>query len=136
LQRIVAAGCQENKKMKRKLLVTLVAFALSPIACKKDSPKSNTDNVLIRIENATAENFSNFTLNGFHFGGIASGDTSAYQRFKNVPPLPFANDIAINDRYLYILDMGHVQFLLNGKYRMKVVTDTTPSRYQASFVRE
>src|SRR5262245_8535027 len=92
-----------KKKMKMKLFVASVAFVLSLFGCSKTS--SNNDEVFIRVENATSDNFSNFTLNGTDFGSITSGDTTSYRQFKNVWPYPFANEIAINNSYLYIIDI-------------------------------
>jgi hypothetical protein len=119
--------------MKRKLPITFIVFMLSLIACTKTS--SNTDKVF-RIENATAENFSNFSLNATEFGSITSGDTSKYLRFKDVLPYPFANLIAINNSVIYIVDVVPTPFMKNGNYLMKVVSDTSPYRYQASFIKE
>jgi hypothetical protein len=116
--------------MRRKLPITFIVFVLSLNACTKTS---NTDQVFIRIENATAENFSNFTLNATEFGGITSGDTSKYLRCKDVLPIPFANLIAINNNAIYIVDVVPTPYMKNGNYLMKVVSDTLPYRYQASF---
>jgi hypothetical protein len=137
MQRFVVIRCQEEKKMKRKLLIVFVIFGLSLSACKKTAPATtDTDKVFIRIENATAGNFSNFTLNRTQFGAVAVGDTSSYLRFKDVLPFPFANEIAINNTYRYIIEIFPTVYLENGNYLMKVVSDTLPWRYQASFIKE
>ena len=120
--------------MKRKLPLTFIVFVLSLIACTKHS--SNTDSVLIRIENATSESFTNLSLNESDFGSIAGGDTSGYVRCKNVWPYPFANNLAINNRYIYFQCTVPMSCLVNGRYLMKVVSDTLPWRYQASFIKE
>jgi hypothetical protein len=118
-------------KMKRKLLIASVAFALSLIACTKANKE-----VFIRVENATSEDFSNFTFAGTDFGGIAKGDTTMYHQFEKILPYPFANDLTINNNYLYIEDLLHnTPFLENGKYLLRVVDDTD-LHYKASFIRE
>ena len=120
--------------MKRSLPITFIVFVLSLIACTKSS--SNTDEVFIRIENATAENFSSFTLNATEFGSITSGDTSTYFSCKKVLPIPFANLIAINNNILYIVDVVPTPYMKTGYYLMKVVSDTSSYRYTASFIKE
>ncbi|MFT3705282.1 MAG: hypothetical protein QM802_23140 [Agriterribacter sp.] len=104
------------------------------ISCRKN--ESNTDKVFIRIENATTNNFVNFTLNTAQFGVIPTGDTSAYIRCENILPVPFANFIAINDTSSYIIDMEPTPYLMNGNYLMKVVNDTLPYKFRASFIKE
>ena len=120
--------------MKSRLPIIFIIFVLSQVACAKTS--SNTDEVFIRIENATAENFSNFTLSAAQFGGIPSGDTSKYVRCKDVLPVPFANLIAINNIVIYIVDLVPTPYMSNGNYLMKVVSDTSSYRYRASFIKE
>ncbi len=122
------------EKMKKKLPITFIVFVFLLIACTKTS--SNPDTVFMRIENTTAENFSNFTLNTTEFGSITSGETSKYLRCKNVLPIPFANFIAVNNNAIYIVDVVPTPYLKNGRYLMKVVSDTMPYRYQASFIKE
>jgi len=117
-----------------KLPIACIVCVLLLIACTKKS--SNPNIVYIRIENATAENFSNFTLNATEFGGITSGDTSKYIPCKNVLLIPFSNFIAVNNSAIYIVDVVPTPYLENGNYLMKVVSDTLPYRYQASFVKE
>ena len=116
-----------------KLLIAVVFFALVLGACEKNS--SNTDRVLIRIENTTGENFSNFRLNEMDFGSIASGDTTVYRRLRNVLPYPFANDILVNNQYIYFQDIVPTPYMVNGTYLMKVVSDSV-WRYRASFIKE
>jgi hypothetical protein len=120
--------------MKINVAITFIGFVLSLIACTKTS--SNADEVFVRIENATAEDFSNLTLNTTEFGSIKSGDTSKYLLCKKVLPIAFANDIAINNNYIYIVDVVPTPYLKNGNYLMKVISDTLPYRYQASFNKE
>jgi hypothetical protein len=117
--------------MKRQQLIASVVFALLLSACTKENKE-----VFIRVENATSENFSNFTFAGTDFGSIAEGDTTIYRRFEKILPVPFANDITINNDYLYITDLIHnTPFLGNGKYLLQVVEDTS-LRYTASFIKE
>jgi hypothetical protein len=134
VQRFIAIHCHDDKKMKRKFPITFIFFVLSLIACTKILSK--TDKVFIRIENTTTENFSNFALNGTDFGGIASGDTSKYVRCEDVLPIPFSNQIAINNNFIYIVDIVPTPYMKNGKYLMKVVKDTLPHRYDATFIEE
>ena len=121
--------------MKVKLFAVLIVFGSLLTGCEKSMVK-NDSKVNIRIENATAENFSNFRLNGTEFGSIASGATTDYHSCKNVWPYPFANEIAVNNNYIYIIDIVPTPYLENGKYRMKVLSDTLPWRYQASIIKE
>lgn len=116
--------------MKRNVLIFFFALLLN--ACTKTS---NTTEVFIRIENATDEDFSNFTFMGVDFGSIAKNDTTGYLQFKNVLPVPFANDIKINDNYLYIEDIVPSPFLPTGKYLLQVIDDPT-LRFKASFIKE
>lgn len=120
--------------MKKNLSFTFIVFLLSLIACTKNS--SNTDKVFIRVENATTENFHSFTLQASEFGGIASGDTSKYRIFNNILPFPFANLITINNQTPYIVDIVPTPYMKNGSYLMKVIDDTLPYRYRASFINE
>ena len=120
--------------MKKSLPISFIACVLLLIACTKKS--SNTNTVYIRIANATGGNFSNFTLNAAEFGAITNGDTSKYIPCKNVLPIPFANFIAVDNNALYIVDVVPTPYLQTGKYLMKVVSDTLPYRYQASFIKE
>jgi len=120
--------------MKKILPVTYIVCLLLLTACTKKS--SNTNAVYIRIANEKGENFSNFTLNAAEFGGINSGDTSTYILYQNVLPIPFANFIAVNNNAQYIVDVVPTPYLQTGKYIMKVVSDTLPYRYQASFIKE
>jgi hypothetical protein len=120
--------------MKMRLPIIFVAFVLLLVACTKTS--FTTDKVFIRIENTTAENFSNFTLNATEFGGIRSGDTTKYFLCKDVLPIPFSNLIAINNKLIYILDIVPTPYMKNGNYLMKLVNDTSSFRYRASFIKE
>src|SRR5664279_4260413 len=120
--------------MKKILPITCIVCVLLLIACTKKSSDANT--VYIRIANATGGNFSNFTLNAAEFGNITSGDTSKYILCQNVLPIPFANFIAVNNNALYIVDVVPTPYLQTGKYLMKVVNDTLPYRYRASFIKE
>ena len=52
-----------------------------------------------------------------------------------VLPYPFANLIAINGNYLYILDIVPTPFLESGKYLLQVEDDSA-FRYKASFIKE
>lgn len=92
--------------------------------------------MFIRIENATTDNFLNFTLNKAEFGAIPPGDTSQYIRCENILPIPFANFIAVNHTALYIVDVTPTPYMMNGNYLMKVVNDTLPYRYRADFIKE
>lgn len=135
LQRFINTSCQyKKKKMKRNFLVGFTALTLILFACKKDV--SNSDKVYIRVENATSEGLNSFTLGATEFGAITSGDTSKYYLCKDVLPFPFANYIAINSQQIYIIDIVPTPFLSNGNYLMKVVSDTLPWRYKASFIKE
>jgi len=121
--------------MMLKLFVVFISFELLFTGCKK-SQSFVDSRVTIRIENATSENFSNIRLNGTEFGSITSGATSVYHSCKNVWPYPFANDLAINNTYIYIIDIVPTPYLEMGKYRMQVLSDTLPWRYKASFIKE
>lgn len=134
MQPFIANHCQKEKKMKIKLPLICIIFILSLNACKKAT--INTDEVYIRIENTTTEYFNNFALNGYEFGSIAGGDTSKYVLCKTILPIPFANLIAVNNNPIYIVDIVPTPYLTTGKYLMKVVSDTTSFRYQASFIKE
>ena len=120
--------------MKRRLHITSLSLVLSLLACTKTS--SNNDEVFIRIANASSVNFSNFVFMDKDFGSIANGDTTIYQQFEKVLPLPFANFVSIDSNSLYIIDVAATPFLANGKYLMQVVDDTLPWRYKASFIKE
>ncbi len=111
-----------------------IVFVLLFLACTKSA--SDTDEVLIRIENATTDDFTSFRLNATEFGSITGGDTSKYLLCRKILPAPFANEIAINNNYLYILDIVPTPYLKNGRYLMKVVSDTLPHRYKATFIKE
>ena len=121
--------------MRLKLFIVFIAFGYLLTGCKK-SQSTDDIKVNIRIENATPENFSNFRLNGTEFGSIASGTTTGYHICKNVWPYPFANDLAVNNTYIYIIDIVPTPYLEKGKYRMQVLIDTLPWRYKASFIKE
>ena len=121
--------------MRLKLFIVFIAFGYLLTGCKK-SQSTDDSKVNIRIENATPENFSNFRLNGTEFGSIASGATTDYRICKNVWPYPFANDHAVNNTYIYIIDIVPTPYLEKGKYRMQVLIDTLPWRYKASFIKE
>jgi len=121
--------------MRLKLFIVFIAFGYLLTGCKK-SQSTDDIKVNIRIENATPENFSNFRLNGTEFGSIASGATTDYRICKNVWPYPFANDLAVNNTYIYIIDIVPTPYMEKGKYRMQVMSDTLPWRYKASFIKE
>ena len=121
--------------MKLKRFVVFIVFGSLLIGCKKFK-LTDDSKVNIRIENATSENFSAFRLNGTEFGSIASGATTDYHICKNVWPYPFANDLAVNNTYIYIIDIVPTPYLEKGKYRMQVISDTLPWRYRASFIKE
>ena len=87
-----------------KLFFASLTYVLLSVSCTKNSPVNNE--VLIRVENASSDDFSNFAFMDKSFGGIAIGDTSTYSEFEKVLPYPFANLIAINDNYLYIEDLA------------------------------
>ena len=116
-----------------KLFFASLTFVLLLASCKKNSSVNNE--VLIRVENASADDFSNFTFMDKSFGSIAIGDTSSYSEFENVLPYPFANLIAINNNYLYIEDIVPTPFLESGKYLLQVVDDSA-FRYKANFIKE
>lgn len=120
--------------MKGNQFISSVAIVLLLIACTKTS--SNHDEVYIRIENTTSESFSNFKLNSTDFGGIPEGKTTIYRQCKNVWPVPFANEISINNSILYFIDIVPTPFLENGKYLLQVAADTLPFRYKANFIKE
>jgi hypothetical protein len=123
--------------MKIKLSTTFIFFAALLISCTKTSPKFGRAVVSIRVENSTIEKFSNFTLNNTVFGGIPSGKTSRYFLCNNVLPIPFANAITINNiPPSYIVCIVPTPYLKEGKYRLKVVSDTLPYHYQATIIEE
>ena len=116
-----------------KLFFASLTYVMLLVSCAKNSAGNNV--VLIRVENASSDDFSNFKFMDKSFGGIAIGDTSTYNEFEKVLPYPFANLIAINGNYLYILDIVPTPFLESGKYLLQVEDDSV-FRYKASFIKE
>jgi hypothetical protein len=135
MQRLAPSQCHEEKKMKINLSTILMIFAVLLISCEKTTSQAPAT-ISLRVENATSESFSNFAVNSTKFGPISIGITTKYFLCRNVLPLPFANQIAINNNFIYIEDIVPTPYLKDGKYRMKVVKDSLPYSYQASFIKE
>lgn len=135
LQRFYVKNCQYQKNiMRNNFLLVLVAVAGLFVACSKTTSQKNKE-VLVRVENATDEDFSNFTFMGTDFGSINSGGSTGYKTFQQVIRYPFANDLTINQQHLYIIDVVAGLYLENGKYTLRVVNDTS-FHYGASFIKE
>ena len=124
--------------MKIKSSTIFIAFLILLISCSKNSSSPETPPVIvsIRVENSTAENLSSIALNATEFGALTSGETSKYFTCKNIVPIPFANTVTINNKIPHIDDIVPTPFLKEGKYRLKLVSDTLPYRYKASFIKE
>lgn len=115
-------------------LIFTVTCLLTLLACSKNT--FDRHHVLIRVENLTGEGFSNFEFNRVQFGSIAKGDTTIYRLFGNILPIPFANEIYINNHGTYIFDGVRTAYLNKGRYLLKIQTDTLPYRYKGSFIEE
>lgn len=120
--------------MKNRFLAVLIAAAFMFVACSKTASRKNNE-VLVRVENATTENFTDLTFMGSDFGSIDAGGSTGYKTFQQVVRYPFANDLSINHQYLYIIDVVAGLYLENGKYTLQVVPDTT-FHYGATFIKE
>ncbi|MEP7319894.1 MAG: hypothetical protein ABI921_14160 [Panacibacter sp.] len=121
--------------MKKNFLVASIACAFLFIACSKTN-SLKIDEVFIRVQNGTTENFTNLNFMGFDFGSINAGDSTGYQSFQKVIKAPFANLLSINNNYPYIVDVVPGFYLENGSYTLQVLTDTLPYLYKASFIKE
>lgn len=121
--------------MKRNFLAVSIAFTILFSACTKNNSVKNNE-VSIRVQNATTENFADLTFINADFGSINAGDSTEYRTFKNVIPHPFANYLAINNFMPYIIDVVPGLSLETGKYTLQILKDTLPYNYKAAFIKD
>lgn len=105
------------------------------VACTKNN-SSKKEEVSIRVQNATTENFTDLTFINADFGSINAGDSTIYKTFQNVIPIPFANYLAINNRMPFIVDVVPGLSLETGKYTLQILNDTLPYYYKAAFIKD
>ncbi|MFT3683091.1 MAG: hypothetical protein QM791_22720 [Ferruginibacter sp.] len=133
----------------KKILLAFAAMTICFISCQKDSAglkaKTKQDNtaegnVLVRIKNSTAKNFTFFYSLGEEYGNINTGDITGYKSFPEVTVYPYAVFCPGKDTLFagaLICGTPPIPMLENGRYTLEIKEDATWwNGYSAMYIKD
>ena len=106
----------------KKIILLAVVSITALFSCKKNVE----NNVSLRIENKTTQNFKEVQSNGQSFGTVNAGAITEYKQFEKIVDVPFVTLITASDT----ISAGKVyidfpSYYTRGKYTLQIITDTS-----------